>query len=158
MTTKAKIKINDVIELRQELDSLYEQAAQVTLARWALSLAKHIMELADYRGIDNEAIVNGFSVNQAWQSGQARVHDVRQAGFRIHRLARECDDELPRTVLRVVGQAVGTGHLREHAIVASDYAVKVINLLHPGDLEAVARERQWQIETMKSYGVGTPVI
>ena len=35
----------------------------------------------------------------------------------------------------------------EHAIVASDYAIKVINLLHPGD-RAAARERQWQIQVM----------
>ena len=32
-------------------------------------------------------------------------------------------------------------------MVASDYAIKVINLLHPGD-RAAARERQWQVQAM----------
>ena len=36
----------------------------------------------------------------------------------------------------------------EHAMVASDYVIKVINLLHPGDRAAAARERQWQVQAM----------
>lgn len=54
-----------------------------------------------------------------------------------------------QTVLRVVGQAVATGHMREHAMVSSDYAVKVINLLFPNDINAVRQERFWQIEHLK---------
>jgi len=37
----------------------------------------------------------------------------------------------------------------EHAIVASDYVIKVINLLHLGDRAAITRERQWQIQVMR---------
>ena len=76
------------------------------------------------------------------------MHDVRQAGFAVHKLARQAPDELTTAVLRVVGQAIGTGHMPEHAMVASDYAIKVINLLHPGDATAAARERQWQVRVM----------
>lgn len=54
------------------------------------------------------------------------MHDVRQAGFAVHKLARQAPDELTTAVLRVVGQAIGTGHMPEHAMVASDYAIKVI--------------------------------
>ena len=36
----------------------------------------------------------------------------------------------------------------EHAMVASDYAIKVINLLYPSDRAAITRERQWQIQAM----------
>ena len=38
--------------------------------------------------------------------------------------------------------------MTEHAMVASDYAVKVINLLHPGDRAATTHERQWQVQAM----------
>ena len=34
-------------------------------------------------------------------------------------------------------------------MVASDYAIKVINLLHLGDRAAITRERQWQIQVMR---------
>lgn len=58
-----------------------------------------------------------------------------------------------RMALRAVGQAVAAGHMREHAMVSSDYAVRVINLLFPNDLAAVRRERMWQIECLKSMEI-----
>lgn len=47
------------------------------------------------------------------------MYDVRQIGFRIHQMAKENDNLLMQTSLRVVGQAVATGHMKEHAMVAS---------------------------------------
>ena len=35
-------------------------------------------------------------------------------------------------------------------MVSSDYAVKVINLLFPNDINAVRQERFWQIEHLKN--------
>ena len=72
------------------------------------------------------------------------MHDVRQAGFQIHQLAKKAQDIVIQTSLRVVGQAIATGHMREHAMVASDYAIKVINLLFPNDVNAVKQERLWR--------------
>jgi hypothetical protein len=46
---------------------------------------------------------------------------------------------------RVFIQAVATGHMRGHAIVAADYAVKVVNLLSPADIVAVRKEREKQM-------------
>ena len=135
MPTRVKITINDDSAGRAALDALYAGASQVALCRYALRLAAHIMETAGYDDSHNPA-------------GAARMHDVRQAGFAVHKLARQAPDELTTAVLRVVGQAIGTGHMPEHAMVASDYAIKVINLLHPGDRAAATRERQWQVRVM----------
>lgn len=77
--------------------------------------------------------MNRFNVNELWQVGKTRMHDVRQAGFKIHTLARECEGEIKKTALRVAGQAVGSGHMREHAMVASDYAIKTIDLTSSND-------------------------
>ena len=120
MPTKAKIKIEDNGELRLKIDELYEKTSQIDLAKWALLLAKHILDIAeiDYHSIN--AIINGFKVNELWQVGEARMHDVRQAAFKIHKIARASDSEITKTALRVVVQAVGTGHMREHAMVVSD--------------------------------------
>jgi hypothetical protein len=40
--------------------------------------------------------------------------------------------------------------MKEHAMVASDYAIKVINLLYPNKKEKVTEERLWQIKLMQS--------
>lgn len=146
--TVLKIKIMDDDSLRAELDARYEQTDQVTLAKWALLLAKHIMQLGKLDESQYPEITQAFAVNEQWQRGNARMHDVRQAGFMIHRIAKAQTTDLETTIFRVIGQAVGTGHMREHAMVASDYAIKVINLLSPDDLERVRAERQYQIDLL----------
>ena len=151
MATRTKIKIMDIAELRAILDSEYEVASQTKLCKYAMALAAHIMEICEYPDRDNRVIKNGVLVNEEWQLGKARVHEVRQAGFQIHQMAKSCNNIIYKTALRVVGQAVATGHMREHAMVASDYAVKVVNLLHPNDGKAVEQERLWQIKQMRSF-------
>ncbi|MDK2819871.1 MAG: hypothetical protein KFW07_03475 [Mycoplasmataceae bacterium] len=51
------------------------------------------------------------------------------------------------TCLRVVGHSISIGHMPEHAIVASDYAVKLINIIY-NDQENIINERQWQIKAL----------
>lgn len=51
-------------------------------------------------------------------------------------------------MFRVIGQAVASGHMKEHSMVASDYAIKVINLLYDNDMEMMERERKWQLNKL----------
>lgn len=145
---KPKIKIKDNDDLRAEIYELYEKTNQVDLARWSLILSKHILDLADidYNFVDE--IKEGFNVNMLWQEGNARMHDVRQVGFKIHKLARECNDEIKKAALRTAGQAVGSGHMKEHSMVASDYAIKTIDLISSCDIKAITNERQWQLKEL----------
>ena len=145
--SRVKIKIEDNNDLRKELYEEYNKSSQVKMCKYSLVLAQHVLEIIKYP--KNEIIQEGFQINEKWQNGQARMHDVRQIGFKIHRLARESKDEIIRTALRVVGQAISSGHMKEHAMVASDYAIKLINLLHPKDQNEVKQERQWQITQIK---------
>jgi len=39
MASKVKIKIKDIVELREQLDCIYESKSQIQLAQWALNLA-----------------------------------------------------------------------------------------------------------------------
>ncbi len=147
--TKSRINIVDDAELRDELDQEYDSASQVQLCRYALMLAVHILELIDDTDLDDGTIKEGFLINEQWQSGKARMHDVRQASFRIHQMAKMSEDAIVSAALRVAGHAVATGHMRQHAMVASDYAIRVINLLYPNRMEAVKKERLWQIDHLK---------
>jgi len=54
--------------------------------------AAHILERI---GFDHQS----NAVNQVWQQGNARVHDVRQAGFQVHRLAKSCEDTVVQSAL-----------------------------------------------------------
>ena len=147
--TLTKIRIRDNTELRNELDELYRITNQVVLAQWASSLAIHMLEFAGIDYSNNDVILNSFNISREWQNGLVSVHDVRQSGFRVHQIARQTEDIVVRTVYRVVGQSVAACHMPEHSMVASDYAVKVVNLMYPDDDGAVAAERRWQINRLR---------
>jgi len=134
--TVRKIKIIDN-EIRNEIDKLYEKQEQIILAKWSLEMAKHIVEITNFDINKYPEIQEGFNINEQWQNGNTRMHDVRQIGFKIHKIAREQKNELNKNIIRVIGQAVASGHMREHSMVTSDYAIKVINLLYNDDIEKI---------------------
>lgn len=149
MPTKPKIKIEDDSELRAKIDRLYEITEQVELAKWSIKCAKHILPLFEVGNIEMSAIESGIRVNEFWQVGKASVYEVRQAGFKIHAVARNCKTEVGKNAIRTVGQAVGVGHMKEHAMVCSDYAIKTVQLAFPEDKEKITEERQWQLKALK---------
>ncbi len=148
MSAKSKIKFKDDCRLRAEIEKLYENASQEILANWSVSLAKHILTILDidYSGIHE--IADGFFINELWQTGNAGMHEVRQAGFKIHKIARECDHEIHKIAIRAAGHAVASGHMKEHSMVASDYSVKAIGLATSNDTDAIEAERTWQLNEL----------
>ncbi len=149
MPTRVKIKIDDNAELRSQLDAVYENKTPSQLAQWAIGLAQHILKLVNYNYESCGVLQDGFATYEKWQRGESSIYYVRQVGFTIHKMARECPDLPLQAAFRVAGHAVSAGHMKEHAMVASDYAIMVINLMFPDDREAVTRERQWQLESLK---------
>jgi len=149
MATRTKIKIIDNTSLRTEIDELYEHTNQNYLAKWAINCAKHVLPLADFEEIDFLSVENGFKTIELWQTGKASVNEVRQAGFKIHALARNCKSDIAKNAIRTAGQAVSVGHMREHAMVCSDYAIKTIQAAFPGQTDKISQEREWQLKELK---------
>jgi len=149
MPTTPKIKIADDPALRAHLEARLETMSQIDAARWALRVAKHALDAAGLNWSELNAVAVGFAVNEQWQEGRARMYDVRQAGFKVHALARTYGDPARQAALRCAGQAVGTGHMKAHAIVAADYAVKAVGLASGDSRDAIAAERQWQLEQIE---------
>lgn len=149
MATKPKIKIADNSDLRADINKIYDKTEQINLAKWAISCAKHVLPFSSDEDIDLSIIENGFKVNELWQIRKTSVHEVRQAGFRIHAIARQCKTEVGKNAIRTTGQAVGVGHMKEHAMVCSDYAIKTVELAFPKDFNKIKKEREWQLEELK---------
>ena len=125
--TVRKIKIIDDDIIRNKIDQLYEKQEQIILAKWSLEMAKHIIEITN------------FDISK---------YSEIEEGFKIHKTARIQQNELDKNIVRVIGQAVASGHMREHSMVTSDYAIKVINILYNNDTEKIKEERLWQLEKL----------
>ena len=81
------------------------------------------------------------------------MHDIRQAGIKIHRLTRSSTTKVNQAVLSVVGHAVSSGHMREHAMVAFDYAIKAVGIISFDDMDKITLEREWQLNELKKIQV-----
>jgi len=151
MATAVKIKISDHTALRAEIEKRADSLNQVDLSKWALLCAKHVLLYSELEFPSNETVSEGFLTNELWQAGKGTVHLVRQAGFNIHAVARQCKTVLATTALRTAGHAVGVGHMKEHAMVCSDYAIKTIQLAFSGNKDKITEERQWQLNELKRF-------
>jgi hypothetical protein len=94
------------------------------------------------------AIEECFSVNIKWQNKEVKFQDALQVAGKMNRLARDEKNPLHAKVLRAMGQVAATPHVKWHALVASEYAIVIINLLYPNNLDKVKEEREFQIELM----------
>lgn len=143
-------KIDDLPELKEKLIEAFDAKCQshIDISRYGLLLANHILELTNTQ-ID-DAIEEVFAVNKKWQAGQVRFQAARNVAGMMHDLAREEEDPIKAKVYRVLGQVAAIPHVKRHALIASDYAITLINLMYPKDLEEVRKEREIQIELMKS--------
>jgi hypothetical protein len=143
-------KIDDIPELKEKLIEAFDAKANdhKAISRYSLLLAEHVLTLT---GVQRDsAIEECFAVSEKWQDGKAKFQDARNVAFKMHRLAREEQNPVKVKVLRVMGQVAATPHVKRHALIASDYAVKLINLLHPKDFDKVRREREVQVALMES--------
>lgn len=149
MASPVKIKIKDASDVREQIDLLYEMASQKIVSQWALQFTHHLKDYIELNPQQEALVDQGFETCEMWQNHKASVGDVKKIGLAIHQEARNESNEIIRTYLRLAGQAVATGHMKEHGIVASDYAILLINLLHPNQEEPVIQERHYQLETLK---------
>lgn len=142
-----KIKILDDGQKRLELEQILAQLPQQQLAQWAMEHAIRFIALIDIGDdIEKQQILTQVQeVFEARLAGNVSAYELRQAGFLAQKLSHKAKSPVSKYAARVFAQAVATAHMRGHAIVSADYAVKVVKLLSQDDIEAVRKEREKQI-------------
>ena len=140
-------KVEDIPLLKTELITISEGKTHLQMSRYAVLLGRHIL---DFSGVQTTPEMEAcLAINAKWQAKQAKFQDARDTADVVNRLARDEKDPVKTKVLRAFGQVAATPHVKWHALVASEYAVVITNLLYPKDFDKVKREREWQIECMK---------
>jgi hypothetical protein len=103
----------------------------------------------DFSGFKtNDEITNAFAAVREWIDGKINYYKPRTLAGAINDLAREEVEPIKVKFYRTMAQIACIPHVKFHALWACDFAVALINRLHPGDLNAVRRERQTQLKLM----------
>lgn len=145
---KPKIKIIDDDLLRNEIVHAMADKSQLALSVWTMACVAHMTDYINHELINDPRFEHAVEVIVRWQNGNAEVKEVRQAGFKVHELARESTDQVSKCILRSLGQAIGVGHMKEHAIICTDYIIKAINLLAENDTDRMTKEREYQLRLL----------
>lgn len=124
-----KIKIIDNMELRNRIEETIEKLPQKLLTKWALRVATVYLDYLDSHLKNDPQINLGIETLENRIEGNIRVYDLREVGFTVNKLAKESKSDVSKYSARAFAQAIATGHMRGHALVSIDYAIKVTNLL-----------------------------
>ena len=148
-----KLKILDDGQKRLELEQILVQLPQKQLAQWVMQHATRFIALIDI-GDDvkkQQILTQVQEVFEARLAGKVSAYELRKAGFLAQKLSQQAKSPVSKYAARVFAQAVATAHMRGHAIVSADYAIKVINLQSPDDLQRAVKEREGQIELASAF-------
>ena len=148
-----KLKILDDSQKRLELEQILVQLPQKYLALWAMETANRYTDMIDIGDDDKKQQILS-QVEEVFEQRLARkasAYELRQAGFLAHKLSQQARTSVSKYAARVFAQAVATAHMRGHAIVAADYAIKLRNLQSPDDLQLATKEREGQMELASAF-------
>lgn len=147
--SKPKIKILDNYELRNKVEEELEKLTQKLLAQWVLKVAIAYLDYLDNHLKGDPRIDLGIETLERRIEGSIRAYDLRKVGFTVNELAKESKSDISKYSARSFAQAIATGHMRGHAMVSSDYAIKVVNTLTNNSLDASTNERKRQIKIIE---------
>lgn len=140
-------KIDDIPELRKEFITIYDKKSHKQIVQFCLLLGQHVLELTGFSPPDEVAA--SFEAMKKWIKGKVNYHEARNLSFEINRIARIEKDVIKVRFLRIVAQIAASPHVKYHGLWATDFAVTLINRMFPGDIDAVRKEREKQIELLR---------
>jgi hypothetical protein len=146
-------KIDDIPELRIELEEIFDSKNHKEMVKYGLLLGQHILKITNI--VVCPEIIECFEINKKWLNGEtgkgfAKFQIARNAAGKLLDMARDEKDPIKEKIYRIMAQIANTPHVKDHALWASDYAIKLINKLYPNNFAEIKREREMQIELMKS--------
>ncbi|MDR0636726.1 MAG: hypothetical protein LBF87_06575 [Treponema sp.] len=146
-------KIDDIPELRIELENIFNGKSHKEMVKYCLLLGQHILKITNIEPCNE--IIEIFEINKKWLNGEtgkgfAKFQIARNAAGKLLNLARDEKEPIKQKFYRVMAQIANSPHVKDHALWASDYAVKLINIISPDNFDEVKKEREKQIELMNS--------
>jgi hypothetical protein len=142
-------KIDDNAELRDELIAVFDTKDKEDAVRFGLRYGEHLIKMT---GIEPCAkILDATGALREWLDETANYHKARNIAFRhLYATARAENDLVRLKFYKTMAQIACIPHVKFHALWATDFAITLINAIHPGDRAAIKKERETQIALFKN--------
>ncbi len=141
-------KIIDCEEYRNQFVTLFDQKTKKDMVQFGLHYMEHLHRLMPVTL--RQEISSGLEAMRLWLQDETNYHAARNISFEISRIAKTEPDLSLRKYYRCIAQIFAIPHVKFHGLWASDYAIVLINLLYPNDIEKVKEERILQIHLLES--------
>lgn len=141
-------KIDDIPGLRDDFIAVYDTKSHQQVVEFCLMLGRHLIEITGFEA--NKEITAAFEAMQRWLNGEANYHEARNLSFLISQYARDEEDPIKVRFFKTMGQLTAGPHVKYHGLWATDFAVTLVNKMHPSDLDEVKKEREKQLELIKA--------
>jgi hypothetical protein len=133
-------KIDDIPDLRIELQNVFDSKDHEAMVKYSVLLGQHILKITNTEPCDE--IKDSFNIIIKWQNGEtgkgfAKFQVARDVAGKLLKLAHDEKDPIKEKVYRVMAQVTNTPHVKNHALWASDYAIKLINKMYPNNFDEV---------------------
>jgi hypothetical protein len=113
------------------------------LALWAALCAEHVLHLFEAEQPSDPRPRDAIEAARRWARGEVRMMDARARGGHAMGAARRLRGAA-RYAACSAGQAACVGHVAEHDLGASAYAIRAVRAADPDDPDAGRVERDWQ--------------
>lgn len=140
-------KIDDIPELREDFITIFDTKNKEDIVRFCLAFGRHLLVMTGFEPLDE--ISRAFKAMQRWLDGKTNYHEARNLSIEISRIARTEEDPIKVKFLRTMAQIAASPHVKYHGLWATDFAVSLVNRMHPGDMEKVREERGIQIKLLR---------
>ncbi|MDR0461749.1 MAG: hypothetical protein LBG88_00195 [Christensenellaceae bacterium] len=140
-------KIFDTPNLRNDFISVFDTKTKKEMVQFGLAYGKHILEITGLT--PTSEIEHTFVAMQRWLDGKVNYHEARNIAFReLYTKAREENDIVKEKFYKTFAQIACIPHVKFHGLWATDFAVTLINVMHPNNIDEVAKERKFQIQLL----------
>jgi len=140
----------------RQVNKLFNILDRKTAAIWSLDCAEHVLPLFEKKYPRDKRPRRAIKVGRAWvRTGVFHMAVIRKASLDAHAAARRSKNEAARAAARAAGQAVAAAHVANHALAATAYAVKAVEL---ASRKGKTSPNLLSIVRGKSTGLSSPAI
>lgn len=137
-------KIEDIPELRDAFIVVFDTKDRKQIVQFCLRLGQHLLDMTGFK--PNKEITESFKAMQRWLEGKTNYHEARNLSIEISRIGRTEKDPIKAKFLRTMAQIAASPHVKFHGLWATDFAVTLVNKMHPNDLARVRKERETHLK------------